>query len=654
MASHTEIMTAAGAFVRNGLFAIVLCALCSTTPLAQRGTAGAEWPRTVGDSGGTKYSPLTHIDANTVKALRIVWRWKSDNFGPRPDFNLEATPIMVRGVLYTSAGMRRSFVAIDGATGETLWVYRSPESDARRSGGGAAPSGRGVAYWNDGDMGRIFGVTRGYELVALDAKTGRPVPAFGKNGIVDLLEDFDQHVPPDTSMSWGGPPLLVGDVVVIGTGGSAHVAGFIRGYDARTGRRVWTFHTVPQAGEFGEKTWEKDSNARAGNTGMWSLMTADEELGYIYVPVESPSEDYYGGHCLGDNLFGHSLVCLNAKTGKRVWHYQIVRHGVWDYDLPAPPNLIDVTVNGTRIKAVAQVTKQGFVYTFNRVTGAPIWPIEDRPVPSVSDVPGERLSPTQPFPTKPAPFERQGLTVDDLIDFTPALRVEAAKIIADYRYGPLFTPPIIKGADGLKATISVPGGSGGANWEGAAFDPETQVLYVPSFTQPTPMALIPRSGDQAVGEPPFGGSWAWGPEGPQGLPLLKPPYSRITAIDMTTGEHVWMVPNGDTPAFVRDHPALKGVTLPKTGSGNRSGILVTKTLLFAGEGSGMMSAPNPKYGGSKFRAFDKRTGDTVWEFELPGRQSGNPMTFAINDRQFIVVPIGGPATPSELVALSVP
>lgn len=625
---------------------------CSTIALlGQSARSDAEWPWTVGDAAGTKYSPLDQINRETVKDLRIGWRWKTENFGARPDFNLEATPIMLGGVLYTSAGLSRNFVAIDGRTGETLWTYRSPD-DASRGAGGVAPSGRGVAYWRNGRDERILGVTRGYNLVALDAKTGRPVDGFGVHGTVDLLRDFDQHIGAGTVVNWSGPPLVIGNTVVVGTGGVGNrVAGHLRGYDIRTGRRIWIFHTLPQPGQVGADTWEKDATTYIGRAGVWSQMTADEELGYIYVPLDSPGEMYFGGNRLGDNLFGESLVCINAKTGTRVWHFQTVRHGVWDYDLPAPPNLIDIVLDGQPRKLVAQVSKQGFVYVLDRVTGKPVWPIEDRAVPSETDVPGERLSKTQPFPTKPAAFEKQGLTTDDLIDFTPALRAEAIKIISEYKYGPLFTPPIVAGAHGLKATISVPGGSGGANWEGAAFDPETGMLYIPSFTQPTPLALAPRPVDN-VGAPAYRGAWAWGPEGPEGLPLMKPPYSRITAIDMHTGNHAWMVPSGDTPEFVRNHPALKGIAVPRTGSGNRSGVLVTKTLLFVGEGSGMMSAPSPKYGGSTFHALDKRTGENVAAIKLPGRQSGNPMAYAIGGRQFIVVPIGGPDVPSELVALT--
>ena len=657
-------MTAQVSFAHAIVFVALVWAIA---PLAgQSGATNGEWQYYGGDAGSTKYSPLDEINKANVKDLRIVWRWKTENFGPRPEFNYEATPLMVGGVLYTTAGSRRDVVAIDGATGETLWMFRHDEGARGLRAPIRPASGRGVAYWTDGNEARILHVTQGYHLIALNAETGRPIQSFGKHGIVDLFEELAARRPQDGQVGLNSPPLVVGDVVVVGAALRAmspskeFVAGYPRGYDVRTGKRMWTFHTVPLPGEVGNETWEEDSWSYSGNTGVWGPIAADEELGYVYLPVESATNDYYGGHRPGDNVFAESLVCLDAKTGRRIWHFQLVHHGLWDYDLPTAPTLIDITVGGRRIKAVAQVTKQAFVYVFDRVTGEPVWPIVEKPVPQ-SDVPGEKTSPTQPIPTKPAAFDRQGITTDDLIDFTPALRAEAVKIISQYKTGPLYTPPIVAGTKGFRAVLSLPGSSGGANWQGGAVDPETGILYVASGTHPRLLGLVrdPRRSTmdfvngsaRTLGAPSEEGCEELGP---QGLPLIKPPWGRITAIDLNTGEHLWMVPNADTPDCVRNHPALKGVPLGRTGRPDRSGILVTKTLLFAGEGGGVWAAVPPYSGGHMFRAYDKQTGEIVSTFELPANQSGIPMTYAINGKQYIVVPVGARGVPAELVALSVP
>ena len=364
----------------------------------------------------TKYSPLDQINASNVSKLHIAWSWNARNFGRRAEFNWEVTPLMVGGRLFFTAGTRRDAVAIDAATGETLWMYRLDEG--ARGETVARRNNRGLAYWSDGRDERILLISPGYQLIALDARTGRPIPAFGKDGIVDLWEGLDRAVVKPGQIGSCSPAIVVRDVVVVGAAlqaGTAprsknNVPGYIRGYDVRTGKRLWTFRTIPQPGEFGNETWENGSWKFTGNTGAWGPLSADEELGYVYVPVETPTGDFYGGHRPGDNLFGESLVCLDARTGKRVWHFQLVHHGVWDWDPPTAPTLLDITVGGRRIKAVAQITKQAWVYVFDRVTGKPVWPIEERPVPQ-SDVPGERTSPTQPFPTKPAAFDRQGITL---------------------------------------------------------------------------------------------------------------------------------------------------------------------------------------------------------------------------------------------------
>ncbi len=630
--------------------------------VGQTGAADGEWHYYGGDAGGTRYAPLDQIDRDNVGDLEIKWRWSAANFGASPGINSQVTPLMVDGVLYATAGTRRNVVAIDAATGETLWMWRIDEGtrgeDAPRK------NHRGVAYWSDGIAERIIYITPGYRLISLDAKTGRPDPAFGDEGVVDLFDGLDRPRPPDGRIGASSPPLIVGDVAVIGGALSAfapsreNIAGFVRGYDVRTGERRWIFHTVPLAGEFGNETWEDDSWRYTGNTAVWAPMSADLELGYVYLPIETPTNDLYGGDRPGDNLFAESLVALDAETGERVWHFQFIHHGIWDWDIPTAPMLLDVTVDGREIKAVAQVTKQAWTYVFNRETGEPVWPIEELPVPQ-SPVPGEQTSATQPFPTKPAPFDRQGLSFDDLIDFTPELRAEAERIASEYKLGPIFTPPSLVGADGLRGTLMLPAMTGGANWQGGAVDPETGMLYVSSVTNP--MRVVPRAPGRQLevpggGRPPpaqaRSGPRGCSQMGPQGLPLVKPPWGRITAIDLNSGEHVWMVPNGDTPDCVKNHPALQGIDIPPTGKAERGGILVTKTLVFAGEGSGLFAQPR-ETGGPMFRAYDKQSGAVIAEFELPANQSGLPMTYMVDGTQYIVVAVSARDHSSELVALAV-
>jgi quinoprotein glucose dehydrogenase len=448
--------------------------------------------------------------------------------------------------------------------------------------------------------------------------------------------------------------MIVGDVAVVGSalqGGTApptlgNVPGYVRGYDVRTGDLLWTFHTIPQEGEPGTETWENESWQYTGNAAVWATMAADPELGYVYLPVEAPTHDYYGGHRLGDNLYSSSLVCLDARTGEVVWHFQLVHHDIFDYDTGSAPVLLDVVVDGEPVRAVAQVTKQAFTYVFDRVTGEPIWPIEERAAPP-SDVPGERASPTQPFPTLPAPFDRQGFTDDDLIDFTPELLEEARRIASQFRMGPLYTPAIVAGTDGKLATMQVPHAQGGANWQSAAADPETGILYVPSVTNWFANALV-EGGERS--EMAYVGRGVR-VERPMGLPLVKPPWGRITAIDLNTGEHVWMVPNGDAPDYVLEHPELEGIDLSGGGNPERAPLLVTRTLLFAGDGAGLF-ASGPGGGGTGFRALDKATGDTLFEMDLPANETGLPMTYMAGGRQYIVVAIGGRGFPSELVALA--
>jgi quinoprotein glucose dehydrogenase len=584
---------------------------------------------------------------------------------------------MVGGVLYTTAGTRRAVVALDAATGEMLWMYSMNEGKR----GASAPrqlSGRGLAYWTDGRSARIVYVTPGYQMVALDAKTGRPIPGFGTDGVVDLKLNIDQEMDPITGeIGLHAAPIISGDVVVVG---AAHLPGsiprrrdndngYVRGFDVRTGKRLWIFHTIPAPGEPGIETWEGNSAATSGNAGVWAQMSIDEELGLVYLPVELPTGDYYGGHRPGNGLYGESIVAVELKTGKKRWHYQLVHHGIWDFDIPCAPILVDIVVNGRTIKALAQPTKQGWVYVLDRTNGQPVWPIEERAV-EASAVPGEKASPTQPFVTKPPAFDRQGVTIDDLIDFTPELRAEAVKLVSRYKIGPLFSPPVASKWEGPLATLMMPSTTGGANWQGGSLDPETNYLYIFSATQISDLALIESDGKRS--DMRYVRGTAWNPAGPapalpaagaaggeaappitiQGLPLVKPPYGRITAIDLNKGDLVWQIPHGETPDNIRNHPALKGLTIPRTGRIGRIGTLVTKTLVIAGEG-GFFTTPNGQRG-AMLRAYDKATGQEVGAVYMPAPQTGSPMTYMLNGRQHLVVSISGGTYSGELVAFRLP
>jgi quinoprotein glucose dehydrogenase len=640
---------------------------------AQQGARGGEWSRYGADAGTTKYSPLDQIRKDNVSQLKISWQRPAVDpsiSSKVPDFsfsgNFRATPLMIGGVLYSPNGIGL-VEAFHPGTGKTLWVQQPFPDEGPQ--GLRGNSSRGVVYWGDGADRRLFAV-RGEYLIALDPNTGKPVQGFGDQGRVNLLPGLG---PRATRYVWTGAAQVCRDVVIVGvgTGGSMSdrptqrqgVPGAVQAFDVRTGKPRWRFSPIPRPGEVGAETWENDSWSYSGDANLWSLISADEDQGFAYLPMTSPTSDMYGGHRLGDNVFANTLVCVRCATGERVWHYQIVHHDLWDYDLPAAPILVDIKVDGKPIKAVVQLTKQAFAFVFDRITGKPVWPIEERPVPS-SDVPGERTARTQPFPTKPPPFDRQGVTVDDLIDFTPALRAEATALLKYYRVGPLFTPPSVRGEgpEGHRGTIQLPGSVGGADWQSGAFDPETGVLYVQSITGPFTADIIkPESKKSDLNY--VSGTRAW-TAGPQGLPLFKPPYGRITAIDLNKGEQLWMTPNGDGP---RDHPLLKPLNLPPLGSPGRSSPLVTRTLVFLGEGDPVMAAlgsrlrpempPSlaPGYGGRKLRAFDKATGAILWETELPSGITGAPMTYMFEGKQYLVAAIGNtePAR-AGFVALSLP
>jgi len=618
---------------------------------AQAGAQGGEWRSYGGDAGHTRYAALDQIDAANVAQLEIAWRWNARNFGYNPNISSSTTPLMVNGVLYATAGVRRAVVAIDAGTGETLWTWTMDEGERLRTAPRANP-GRGVGYWEDeAGQGRILVVTPGYHLAALDARTGRPVDGFGDEGVVDLMKGHRARdgINLVGTIGASSPPTVVGNMVVVG---SAHHVGLrppsmtntpgdVRGFDAETGELVWTFKTIPEAGEPGNETWEENSWTYTGNAAVWAPISSDAETGYVYLPTEAATGDYYGGHRPGNNLFSTSLVCLDGRTGELIWHFQTIHHDIWDWDNPTAPILADLTIDGRPRKIVAQITKQGFVFVFDRTTGEAIWPIQERAVPA-SDVPGERAAPTQPFPTKPAPFDRQGFSEDDLLDFTPEIRARAAAVAAAYRMGPLYTPPsLAAAADGTKGTLSLPYSTGGANWEGGALDPETGMLYIGSQTNTMVLALV-EGGDQSDMRYILGGGRA---QVAPGVPIVKPPWGRITAIDLTTGDHRWMIANGDTPPNVATRLGLDPADIPRTGKTSRAGVLATKTLLFAGEG---MS------GDPIFRAHDKTTGQIIAAIPLPNAQVGLPMTYMHEGRQYVVISVGGGGKPAELVALALP
>jgi quinoprotein glucose dehydrogenase len=638
--------------VNRTVLALALALTATARPaLAQTGALNGEWRHWGGDPGATRYTPLASITEENVGQLEVAFRWTARNYGPNPENNFRVTPLMVEGVLYTTAGTSRSVAAIDAATGETLWMWRNDES----RGGPRESSGRGVAYAeNAAGEGRIYVITPGFQLVMLDAATGYEVESFGDGGRVDLRATLEEEWGSpidreDADVGSSSPPVVAGGVVVVG---AAHVAslrprsranipGYIQAFDAETGAPEWVFHTIPRPGELGYETWEEGSADYTGNAGVWPPFTVDEELGLVYLPTEAATSDYYGGHRLGDNLFSTTLLALNLQTGERVWHHQILRHDVWDWDNPAAPILLDIEVEGETIPAVIQVTKQSFAYVFDRRTGDPVWPMEEFPVPP-SDVPGERMAESQLIPTRPPAFDRQGFGPDDIVDFTPEIRAMAEAALENVRFGGLFAgASLTEAADGSTGTITLPGTTGGANWEGAVADPETGMLYVGSQTAPAVLALAPTPPgseiDYVIGR--FGAPTV------QGIPIVKPPWGRITAIDLTEGEIAWQVANADTPERIRENPLLQGVEIPRTGWTTRAGLLVTQNILFAGEGAG---------GQPVFRAHDKETGEILAEFELPASQTGMPMGYEIDGRPYVVVPVASSDSPAEFVVFTLP
>ena len=639
---------------------LVAVVLCLTQPLAAQ-----EWTHWGADSRSSRYSPADQINRENFEDLEVAWVWRGDNFGPSVDYILRATPIYVDGKLYTVAGQRRTVVAIEPATGETLWTFREPttkrwEYSMRKN------YGKGVAFSEVDGQGRIYLVSPAFNLHALHANNGRPVEQFGNEGMVDILDDFgyphdpNLGIPLETGyVTSSSPAIVVNGVIVIGNTHQQgyyqtrreNVPGHIMAYDAKTGEFLWKFNIIPQPGEFGHDTWENDAWSYTGNVSTWAPLSADPELGLVYFATDPPTNDFYGGFHPGANLFSTTIMAVDVKTGKRAWHFQTVHHDIWNYDNPTAPTLVDITQNGEKIPVLVQTTKQAFAYVLNRKTGEPIWPIEERPVPQTT-VPGEKTSPTQPFPTKPAAYDKQGLTEDDLIDFTPELRAEAVEVIKKFKTGPLFNPPLHRdNSDGYVGSLHCPGGATNI-MGGAAVDPETAILYVASVAGCSSPNLVPgEEMDDPDKEFKTGKTvmrWVSGPRAfgrmsVQGLSILKPPYGKITAIDLNTGEHLWWIPNGDTPDFVKNHKALQGVDIGNTGQRAHATALVTKTLLMYGEG---------RNGEPRFHAVNKKTSEHIGVVDIPAPTNQAPMSYVHDGKQYIVVAIASNTHPGSLVALA--
>jgi quinoprotein glucose dehydrogenase len=647
-----------------GFTIVALLGAVSLVP-AQRRQASTEWQHFSGDQQSTKYSPLALIDKGNVRDLQVAWRWTSPDRQIEPQNPIwrvskyEDTPLLIKGTLYTVTSLG-IVAALDPGTGQARWTYDT-EAYKRlktRPPNGGNFSNRGMEYWTDGKAERLLLGTVDARLVSIDIKTGKPDPNFGAGGSVDTTAGI-RHAVGGTNFV-ARRPLAAGDVVIIGNNVSDQVPGvagnppgYVQAYDVRTGRLLWQFHTVPLKGEFGYESWLENSADNGGNSNVWAGMTYDPELGYVYMASSTPNSDFYGGHRPGDNLFAESIICVEAKTGRRVWHFQAVHHGLWDYDFPADPVLGDITVDGKRIKAVMVTSKQAFTYVFDRKTGTPVWPIVEKPVPQ-SSVPRERTSPTQPHPTKPPAFDLQGSTPDNLMDFTPALRARALEQLKKFEFGPVFTPPSLKG------TVFLPGVFGGGRWGGGALDPETGWFYVPSITvpsvgratqaDPTQTDLLYRASGGAPAPELF----------IDGLPIFKPPYSRISAFNMNKGDLQWMTPLGDGP---RNHPLLKGLNVGPLGTAPQmTHVLLTKTLLFVTitymQSSGVPArAPWAKWADADLYrevlfVFDKQNGRLLHTVKLDGDGVAQPMTYVHEGRQYILMAAGGSGT-AELVALAV-
>lgn len=665
----------------------------------QPSTTKGEWPSNAGDIRGTRYSPLDQINAQNFNRLEVAWRFKTDAFGPYPEWKLEGTPIMVNGVLYTTAGTRRSVIALDAKTGELIWSHSLREGKRAA----IAPrqlSGRGVSYWTDGRGDeRIIYITTGYRMVELNPKTGQMIDSFGDHGIVDLkvgvYKGNHQQIDLETGeVGVHSTALVVNNIAIVGASFKEgftvethnNTKGVVRAYDVRTGRLVWRFNTIPEPGEFGNETWENGSWASNGNTGVWNQISADPDLGLVYLPVETPTSDFYGGSRPGNNLYAESLVAVDINTGKRKWHFQFTHHPVWNFDMSAMPILADVTVNGRARKIVAQPTKQGWLYVFDRATGEPIWPIVERPVPQ-TDVPGEKSAATQPFPPDALRYNRSVQTLlDDLVDFTPQLKQQAVDLVKKYRFEPSpFTPGSVASPNGRLGSI-VAGTA--TNWPGGGYDPELHIAFMPADNVPAARALrktpsnfsdlsylvgvedtdfqiVYGPGDCCAADNPVTAQRAreakenrplpggGGGLNVQGLPIVKPPYGILAAVDLDKGELKWQTPHGDTPDNVRNSPALRGLNIPKTGQAGTSGVglVVTKTLVVMGDPQSTTASGKR---GAFLRAYDKLTGKEVGAVYMPAQQSGTPMTYSVDGKQYIIVAVSDPRYSGEYIAYSLP
>jgi quinoprotein glucose dehydrogenase len=693
-------------------FLLAGAAGAQTAPYGQPSTAKGDWPLYFADTSGSRYLPFDQINASNFNKLEVAWHFKTDQLGAHPEFKLEGTPIEVNGTVYTTGGSRRDVVALDAKTGELKWVYSMNEG-LRAALSPRQLSGRGVAYWTDGNGDdRILYITTGYRMVALNAHTGKPVEAFGDHGVVDLKVgayhgvfgqpgQYQQVDLVTGEIGLHSTPTVVGNTILVGSSFKEgaqpleqnNTKGLTRAFDTRTGKLLWTFHNIPQKGEPGYESWEKSSADFNGNTGTWASITADPELNSAYLPVEDPTDDYYGGARPGNDLYGDSLVCVDLTTGKLKWYFQVVHHPIWDYDMSSPPLLVNATIDGQPRKLVAVPSKENFLYVFDRETGKPVWPIVEKSVPQ-SDVPGEKTSKTQPYPSKPAPYARQEVTTNDLIDFTPAMRAQAQDIVKKYyKPAPMFGPAVASKIGGPYGTLLIGHGGGGTNWPGASFNPESHVVFAPAANAGVEMLGLvePPAGLADLkylqgtagqpfrinGGPGFGSSSdapkvsddekklaaalaahpqtaveAPPPRNLNGLPLVKPPYGLLTAISLDTGDQLWQVPNGDTPDEVKNNPQLKGMTIPRTGQSAQEGVALTKTLVIQGDGLYSTSNGHPR--GAYLRGYDQKTGQEVGAVWMPAPQSGSPMTYSYDGKQYIIVAVSGGNYSGDYLAFSLP
>jgi quinoprotein glucose dehydrogenase len=660
-------------------------------------TKNGEWPMYTADLRGSKYSPLDQINGSNFSKMEVAWRLKTDNFGPRPETKLEGTPIMVKGMLYATAGTRRAVVALNPTNGEIKWTYSLDEGERATRWAPRQLSGRGLSYWTDGKGDdRVVYVTTGYRLVSLNAKTGQPVAGFGTNGIVDLKQGIiingKQADLEKSEIGLHSTPTIVGDVIIVGSSMfeglgynyATNVQGQARAFDAKTGKLLWAFHGIPKRGEFGFDTWKNESAGYTGNNGVWTQITADPELGLVYLPVETPTIDEYGGNRPGDNLFAESLVAVDLKTGVRKWHFQFVHHPLWDHDMSSAPLLIDTTIDGKPRKLVAVPSKQGWLYTFDRLTGQPIWPIEERPVPQ-STMKFEETAKTQPFPTKPVPYGRTYVAESDLIDFTPALRAQALANLKFFRWEPTPYVPPTGPESKLLGAINIANTTGNSNWPGAGFDIETGIFYghahnsaisVGHYDEEEFAKVSPENKGNRTprweAEPDYGrprqapaaGAAPAAPafpgndgrrklnEGLDGLPILKPPYGVLSALDLKNPDKLlFQVPHGDTPDNIKNNPLLKGMNIPKTGQPGNAGVLITKTMVVVGD---PQVTTKDGQRGASVRAYNKMTGEQIGEVRVPAQVLGMPMTYSINGQQYIVVGVSGGNYTGEYIAFRLP